>query len=349
MIVRKSYYFKKYIVHALVAGAMVVSWGTIYHVNNFVHSHIKTTRTKSKSDTLPEEDFTPPSSAPEITTQDSGAATSSTAAKMPPKLAQMAPVVVPIAVLASSSSFKEVEKKVEPVVVAKAASSANTLTEMVKAPSMKHIKIHLAPIKSDVLTSAITAKVGIGAISMPQTKIDTGFIRKVEGSVLKGYVPLAATTRSGVTIGDGFDLGQMTRAEFDKLQIATSLKEKLRPYVGLIKFQAKAFLRAHPLTINEQELKEVNIIAGDKILQPLVKEYNRYSKVPFQDLPGAAQTAIFSYAYQHGPGFIYKGSGKRLWNYFVTQNWHGASAMLHGARQYKPRRNMEASLLDSIG
>jgi Bacterial toxin homologue of phage lysozyme, C-term len=344
MIVRKSYYFKKYIVHALVAGAMVVSWGTVFHVNNYVHSHVKTTRGKTKTEAMPE-DLTPTVSGTSPSPQAQTAATA-TPTHLPPKLTQMAPVVIPKAILDSSTATtaKDAVKKMESVVIATAASSTEALTEMVKAPPM-NLKVHIAPIKSEALTSAIAQKAGI---SITQTNVDTNFIRKVEGSVLKGYVPLAATTRSGVTIGDGFDLGQLTKSEFDKLPLSETLKKKLSPYVGLIKFKAKAFLHAHPLTIDEQELKEVNIIAANKILAPLLKKYNHDSKVSFQKIPGAAQTVIFSYAYQHGPGFMYSSSGKRLWNCFITQNWHQASSMLHGARQYKPRRDMEARLLDGM-
>lgn len=197
------------------------------------------------------------------------------------------------------------------------------------------------------LIAAVVQKIGIN-LSITQTKVDTGFIRKVEGSVLKGYVPLAATTRSGVTIGDGFDLGQMHQAEFNKLPITAALKAKLLPYVGLTRFQAKDFLKAHPLTINEQELTEVNTIAANKILQPLVQVYNQASKVPFTSLPAGAQTAIFSYAYQHGPGFMRSSSGRQLWSCFITQNWQKASTLLRSSKMYASRRQQEAQLLDHL-
>lgn len=197
------------------------------------------------------------------------------------------------------------------------------------------------------LISAVVKKIGIN-ISITQTKVDTGFIRKVEGSVLKGYVPLAATTNSGVTIGDGFDLGQMKQAEFNNLPLTAALKAKLLPYVGLTRFQAKDFLKAHPLTINEQELTEVNVVAANKILQPLVKVYNQASKIPFTSLPAGAQTAIFSYAYQHGPGFMRSSSGKQLWACFTSQNWQKASALLRSAKMYTSRRQQEAQLLEHL-
>src|ERR1700730_16076684 len=92
-------------------------------------------------------------------------------------------------------------------------------------------------------------------VSVTNTQIDHNFIRKVEGSALKGYVPLVQTTQSGVTIAHGFDLGQPSLQEFDSLPITQALKKKLRPYVGLKKYAALAFLNKHPLTITEAELQ----------------------------------------------------------------------------------------------
>lgn len=186
------------------------------------------------------------------------------------------------------------------------------------------------------------------AISIKDTKIDTQFIRKVEGSVLKGYVPLATKTRSGVTVADGFDLGQMNRIEFSQLPISNSLKNKLLPYVGLTSLKAKNFLKNHPLTITTGELDQLNVIAANKILQPLIKTYNLSSGHNFLDLPASAQTAIFSFAYQNGPGFMHKKGGHELWQYFITQNWQKASSALRGLKMYTSRRNLEASLLDHL-
>src|ERR1700688_3411798 len=85
------------------------------------------------------------------------------------------------------------------------------------------------------------------AISITDTKIDRDFIRTMEGSHLKGYVPLVKTTNSGVTIAHGFDLGQLSLREFNSMAISNELKQKLRPYVGLKKYAALSFLKKHPL------------------------------------------------------------------------------------------------------
>jgi GH24 family phage-related lysozyme (muramidase) len=202
-----------------------------------------------------------------------------------------------------------------------------------------------ASVSTSALIPAIAAKAGI---SITNTKIDTSFIRKVEGSLLKAYVPLAGTTHSGTTVGDGFDLGQMHLAEFNKLPIEASLKAKLRPYVGMTGFRAKNFVKSHPLTITPSELKQLNVVAADKILKPLMKTYDKASGKSFLELPPKAQTAIFSYAYQNGPGFMHRSSNKQLWHYFVTQDWKKASSTLKGYKMYASRRIQEAHLLDDI-
>ena len=121
---------------------------------------------------------------------------------------------------------------------------------------------------------------------------------------MKGNVPLPKTTQSGVTIASGFDLGQMRFQEFNQLPITHTLKAKLRPYVGLKRIRAVAFLNNHPLRINTSEMQQLNEVSVNKILIPLVKRYNKASKVAFTSLPAKAQTALFSFAYQYGPGFM---------------------------------------------
>ncbi len=185
-------------------------------------------------------------------------------------------------------------------------------------------------------------------ISIVDTKIDRTFIRKMEGSNLKGYVPLPQSTQSGVTIADGFDLGQMRMVEFNRLPINSVLKAKLKPYVGLKRFTAKNFLMYHPLTITREELNELNVVSADKDLQPLIKAYHRTTGRSFLELPSAAQTVIFSYAYQYGPYFMYTSGGRQLWHYFTTDNWVRASDVLRSQRMYASRRRAEANLLHKI-
>ena len=80
------------------------------------------------------------------------------------------------------------------------------------------------------------------------------FISDLEGGQrLRGYVPAAAVSKSGVTIATGVDLGQRSEAEIDAMAIPDGLKVKLKPYAGLKKLAAVEFLAAHPLTITKDE------------------------------------------------------------------------------------------------
>ena len=187
----------------------------------------------------------------------------------------------------------------------------------------------------------------VKAISITDTQIDRNFIRAMEGSHLKGYVPLVKTTNSGVTIAHGFDLGQLSLREFNSMAISNELKQKLRPYVGLKKYAALSFLKKHPLTISPGDLEQLNVVSADSVLRPLVKYYDQVSKQSFLELPPAAQTALFSYAYQCGPYFMHQTHPqKALWHAFVTQNWPKASKQLRTFKTYASRRNSEAQLLE---
>ncbi len=269
--------YQKYVIQALVAGALVLSFSSINHVHTYMVTHFKRVTPVKKP-----LGKTPPQPKP-------------TTPKEPSSVLPL-PETIPIA-----------SKKTEP-----------------------------PPVKP------------MSRLTLAKTKIDLNFIKEVEGSVLKGYVPLAATTKSGVTIGNGVDLGQMSSSELAGLPISARLKNKLKPYIGLRQFNAKAFLKAHPLVINENEMTELNTIVGNKILQPLAATYRKATGKSFTSLPAAAQTALFSFAYQYGPNFMHKASLKNLWHCFVTRNWVKASATLRSSKLYANRRQQEALLLSEI-
>lgn len=292
--VKKLYKYKKHLIHALVVGALALSWGAIGHVSGFIHTHWQPAQqTKTKPATKKQKK----NGAGSTLTSDTTSAGTAPPPPPPP-----------------------------PPPPSKASTPSSKVSSVSSAPS----------------------NAAVGSEDISKTKVDLNFIRLVEGSVTKGYVPLATTTNSGVTIADGFDLGQMHMSEFNKLPISDALKAKLAPYIGLKRLDAKSFLQSHPLTVNENELMELNKVAANKILIPLAQEYNKNSSVPFDHLPAQAQTAIFSYAYQHGPGFMHSASGRALWSAFTTQNWGKASTLLKAAKMYAGRRHQEAALLDHL-
>lgn len=191
-------------------------------------------------------------------------------------------------------------------------------------------------------------KAHAASISMEQTKIMDSFIHFEEGKSLKGYVPRVKGSSSGVTIGYGVDLGQMHLKELYQLPISEPLKHKLKPYIGLKQETAIGYLQERPLVITHAEMLELSWAAKNKILLPLVKNYDRHSNTSFINLPPEAQTVIFSFAYQFGPNFKKKNENYLLWYYFTSQNWAEASLLLKRYNNYANRRSREAELLDKL-
>jgi hypothetical protein len=63
--------------------------------------------------------------------------------------------------------------------------------------------------------------------------IDWTFISKKEGGQkLIAYVPAASSSKSGVTVGTGIDLGARCEADIANLDISADFKSKLKPYVN---------------------------------------------------------------------------------------------------------------------
>lgn len=318
--------YHKYIIHTLAAGALTFSFATVSHVNQFMHTFIRPGPVKSKTLTKKNEVGS---------TEEFGASTP------PPEPGTSA--------LSSMTMKSNIGEKTGAI-----ATTTNATVQPIQTapptPKKQPLIIPQAHAQDTMTTpsSSFLSSQKQSVVTIDKTKIDVNFIRQMEGSVLKAYVPLATTTKSGVTVGDGVDLGQMNLSEFNSLPISAALKSKLQPYIGLRQLKAKAFLKAHPLVISNDEMNQLNAIVANKILKPLATMYQKSSGKSFTSLPAAAQTALFSYAYQYGPGFMFRSSAKKLWNYFVTENWSKASTMLRSSQKYTGRRKQEANLLDKI-
>jgi len=193
---------------------------------------------------------------------------------------------------------------------------------------------------------SMSAKAQASPFTILNTKVDQNFIHNAEASPRTVEVPLPQSSKSGVTIGDGCDLGQLSIKEFNHLEISNALKQKLRPYVGLKRYDALDYLRRHPLYLSHAEVKQLDVAMEDVVLFPLIKYYDRVSRSSFLSLPAAAQTALFSYAYQYGPAFKYQSGA--LWAAFVNQNWSKASNELRNSSEYRDRRLSEAHLLEKL-
>jgi len=184
---------------------------------------------------------------------------------------------------------------------------------------------------------------------MPES-IDWDFIASLEGKrVLKGYVPLPETSKSGVTIATGFDLGQHNEWDLEGLKLSADLTKKLKPYLLLKKSAAVEFLKKNPLTITSEEAIEIDTALKKKLVPQLKNRYlnSTYNKekVSFDDLPAQAQTVIASVSFQYGD---LNTARKPFWEAVSTQNWTEAVKILRGYTDYKPRRKKEADLLEQL-
>lgn len=183
---------------------------------------------------------------------------------------------------------------------------------------------------------------------MPEN-IDYKFISDLEGgSRTMGYVPAAGVSKSGVTIGTGFDLGQRGEADLKALNLSAALITKLKPYLGKKGSDAQNALKAKPLMITNQEALDIDKAVKKDHIEKIKLKYNLASmKVKFIDLPSEAQTVIASVSFQYGVGLDIR--APKFWKEVIVQNWPGAIKVLKSfGDAYPTRRNKEAALMEKI-
>jgi len=195
-----------------------------------------------------------------------------------------------------------------------------------------------------------------GITGQPSLKIDHKFIAKAEGYSLQMYVPQkkdgTVIGKSGPTIVNGLDLGQRDHLNDLMAQgLSAQTANKLKPYLGLKKDAAVAYLAQHPLTITPAE--------GAEIASAVTKTYdlnsaNTFNRLggskKFDQLPAGAQTAIASVAHQYGS--IGGGQTRQFAQAIKNGDYSGAAAALRAmgraTPQYADRRNQEAALLSGL-
>jgi WXG100 family type VII secretion target len=175
--------------------------------------------------------------------------------------------------------------------------------------------------------------------------VDWDFISDREGGqALDGYVPAADVSKSGVTVGTGFDIGQRTEADIDAMDIPDTLKEKLKPYAGLTKQDAVDYLAENPLTITQDEATSLDKAVKSKALDALVERYdNATTGKKFAELPQQMQTVLASVEFQYGS---MASKTPNFWKMVTEERWDDAIAELRDfGDKYPTRRGLEADLL----
>lgn len=177
--------------------------------------------------------------------------------------------------------------------------------------------------------------------------INFEFIQELEGNASKGYVPDPEHSRSGVTIGAGFDLGARSKTELYQA-FSTALADKLAPYATLTMNHAVNALKQKPLTLSLTEVAAVNRYAKQQAVDRLQEQWNNdpETKENFAALPSVCQTVIASVAFQYG---CLSQRTPNFWRQVTTGDWHGALANLRDfGDRYPTRRNKEADMLQAL-
>ena len=201
-----------------------------------------------------------------------------------------------------------------------------------------------------------------------------GWIPLVEGKLqTRGYIPcfIKGSSRtcnyrgtgydvskldpmgvSGVTIGIGVDLGQQTEHQLRKWGVSDALLDKLRPYIGAKDKAACIALQTAPLTLTEEEARELTYAEQKGYMDEVVVptwNYQYGSRGKYEDLPWQAQCVIFSLVYQLGWGGLRK-RGPYTLRALENHDWARAIANLQSGPkgwngEYFERRYQEGTLL----
>lgn len=175
------------------------------------------------------------------------------------------------------------------------------------------------------------------------SNIDWGFISQMEGNKLQGYVPDASGSKSGVTIGSGFDLGQRNIGDLEGLP--QGLIDKLEPYLGLGGDEATAV--AGELNLTDTEGNAVNEFARTKALDKLQSNWYEATGTDFSTLPEHKATALASVAFQYGD---LEKATPNFWKQVTSDDWEGAITNLDDfGDRYGTRRHRERDLLTGAG
>lgn len=169
------------------------------------------------------------------------------------------------------------------------------------------------------------------------SNIDWDFIGELEGKrKLKGYVPDAEGSKSGVTIATGFDLG--ARNLSDLAGLPQDIIDVLTPYLG-IKGAAASDL-ASELVVDDSQAKIIDEFSHNEAVERLSSSWESKTGTPFSELPMGKATTIASVAFQYGD---LASKAPNFWEQVTNDDWDGAVANLRNfGDNYKTRRNKEA-------
>ncbi len=169
--------------------------------------------------------------------------------------------------------------------------------------------------------------------------VDVVEIASYEGNKLKGYVPDAKGSKSGVTIASGLDLG--ARSVNDLKGLPENIITKLKPFLGLKGSQADA--KAKELNITDEEAKIINTFAHKQSLTKLKKKWEKDSGQSFDLLSKEQATVLASVAFQYGN---LKTETPTFYKLALAGDWQGVyEELIDFGDNYTTRRKKEAAYL----
>ena len=171
--------------------------------------------------------------------------------------------------------------------------------------------------------------------------VDFDFIIKREGYRLRGYVPNAEKSKSGVTIASGFDLG--ARKLSDLKGLPQDIVDLLKPFLGFKGAEAQAI--ASDLVISDPQGKIINEFAKKEALQNLSRKWEDKTGTKFEDLPKNKATVIASVAFQYGD---LASETPNFWRQVTSDDWDAAVKNLRDfGDDYDSRRELEADYFEA--
>ncbi|MUF08400.1 hypothetical protein GNF76_29175, partial [Pseudomonas sp. CCM 7893] len=171
------------------------------------------------------------------------------------------------------------------------------------------------------------------------------------GQILKGYVPQnrkgAPSSKSGVTIGIGVDLGSKTRESLTKDGVPSDLVQQLAEYTGFKGKEAANKLAQKPLTITEQQAALLSKVYMDKTSKSIEARYNAVvGEGAFREIPIYTRTAIISLAYQSGDNLA--ANSPKFWSAITQKKWAAAVNELNNYGKSSHRRRVSEGKLISL-
>lgn len=171
------------------------------------------------------------------------------------------------------------------------------------------------------------------------SNIDWKFIAEREGNKLKGYVPNADKSKSGVTIASGFDLG--ARSLEDLKGLPQDIIDLLQPFLGLKGAEASEV--ASNLKVSNTQSNIINDFAKKEATETLSRRWKETTGEDFSKLPMNKATAVASVAFQYGN---LETETPNYWRQVTSGDWNAAEKNLRDFQDdYGTRRNLEADYL----